>query len=230
MTPEELLNLDLSKLKPPPVGEENVPEVKILTERDLFTTELDTSYWLNGSYPSHEDLLRKFGPQYVDWVDTNLEKALKARGLPSFSVYRDPNEIDPHFALACNLVCDYNDKRTLAAKLKEVGLTTKKWQALLRVRKNLEYFKTRVNAIFTDEMDSVAKQGLIQSLAAGDLNAVKYYNEMTGIYRPGSENADLIKMLVIILMEILAQHVESSKLLVIADAMEQHPQLKELMK
>ena len=105
------------------------------------------------------------------------------------------------------------DKRTIPAKLKEAGLSTKDWQAFLRRKRHYEYFQSRLDEVFDEDIRNEAKLALAKSVTNGDLQAIKYYNELKNIYRPETQNSlQLISVVLTAVMEILAANVSSEVL------------------
>ena len=130
------------------------------------------------------------------------------------------DEFPPNFILAVNMICDTYDKRTLAAKLKSIGVSTNAWKAFLKNEKNRKYFEKRFNDSFHYDTGVAAKIALSNNVAAGDLQSIKYYNEWTGKYIPGQQNDVSIGIIIAKLMEILARRLAPQALNEIANEIE----------
>lgn len=155
---------------------------------------------------SKEELPKTFGA----WKAflTELQEPLEARGLPVFEQTHD--WLEPEFITAVTYICNFHDKRTLPAKLKEIGVTTKKWNAWLTKENYRAYFERRLDEVVDHNSKAMAKIGLNQLLANGDLAAIKYFHELENIYRPQStQNLFLIMQAI---MEILAKYVKQDVL------------------
>jgi hypothetical protein len=232
----DLLKLDLQALAEkefgPKADDFAPPPLPTLTPKQELLTRLDSSFWMDRKYPPVGILRSEFPNVDIESFLQEIEPALAARGLPPYKV--EPrvgkNELDGHFVLACNLVLDFADSRSLAAKLKELGLTTRKWNALLKVKKNKEYFQKRVDEMFDEDVKTEAKVALAKLVAAGDLNTIKYFHEFTGIYRGEAQTVAQLQQIILILMEILAKHVSPAVLMTVAEEIEHQPSIKELMK
>ena len=140
-----------------------------------------------------------------------ISESLKNRGIKTYNTTE--NYIDPRFAWAVSLIVNHLDKRTIPAKLKEAGLSTKDWQAYLRRKRHYEYFQNRLDEVFDEDIRNEAKISLAKAVSNGDLQAIKYYNELKNIYRPETQNANqMISIVLTAVMEILAAHVTSDVL------------------
>ena len=188
---------------------------KEIEHRKEHLTFIEVHYQSTGKLPSKADFENNFTPARLpktddDWKHLLLsfQEALEARGIPP---YETPLEyLEPLFVYAVGLICNPYDKRSLPAKLKEAGLSTRQWQAFLRKPAQQEYFQNRLQTIFDEDTQNDAKLALQSLIANKDLQAIKYYNELQNIYRP---QATLdVSIILRAMMEILAKHVESAVL------------------
>lgn len=185
---------------------------------DLLTF-VEVYYYENKRLPEFHVLHEHFKdhpdrpPFLKGWktVLDNISESLNNRGIKPYNTVE--NYIDPRFAWAVSLIVNHLDKRTIPAKLKEAGLTTKEWQALLRRKRHFDYFQSRLDTVFDEDIRNEAKLSLSKMVSNGDLQAIKYYNELKNIYRPETQNANqLISVVLTAVMEILAAHVTSDVL------------------
>jgi len=237
---------------PSPVGEKAFPETKFTpfsrfgSDRDIDTfradllTFIETFYYIQKRLPFVQELDKKFQthssrPKDISkWTEIveGIGESLSNRGIPPYEV-KGKDYIDPKFAWAVTLVVNINDKRTLPAKLKEAGITTKEWTALLRKKSHHDYYSMRIEQVFSEDIQNDAKLAIAKSIQNGDLNAIKYYNEWQNVYRPekgihinnAPENTtyvsepmsqQMITTVLSAIMEILATYVSSEVLLAIA--------------
>lgn len=177
--------------------EENVSELLNIRAATLY----EQQFWIHGSYGEIE--LEKFNVQEVNEI-------LKTRGLPSLASKKS-NGLDPRFVVACDLICDSLDKKSKAIKLKSVGLSTKQWNAFLRLAEYREYFKKKVDLTFKDA-DESAKLSLGKNIEAGDLQSIKFYYEFTGQHDPNKEITTNLNKLINLFLEVLVRYVEPSVL------------------
>jgi hypothetical protein len=204
-------------------------------------TELDKEYRENGSYPSFKELVN-WGKQYYltvgypsdreEWgfILDELATPLVARGLPIYTDGpTDTSAIDPEFVLISNLLCDVTDKRSKAAKLQEVGLTSIQYAAMMRRRANREYLVKRLDKVFDEDVAISAKLAIARGIEVDDLASVKYYHEFTGKYRPqehtaqSGNNNELFGMFLQAIMQALARHVTSEVISQVAAEIREAP-------
>jgi hypothetical protein len=188
-------------------------------------THYHTRFYFDGFYPTDEEICEKFAIPEGEFLNfrENISKALVIRGLDPLPLKKTTHNaprsvpgLDPFFVLACDLMVDTLDKRSASAKLKAIGLTTTRWKALLQKEDHKEYFSRRLEATFR-ETDNAAKLALSRNVEAGDLQSIKYFHEVTGIYRPNEELLMNVGILVGKIMEILAKRVEPAILAEIAE-------------
>ena len=241
---DEILNLDIQALKNKylPKEDENSENSEKISEiqfghrqnlniipRNLRTETIDfleRTYHKDGKFPSIQSIDRHIhlsrirnGPQTkVEWetylTSPEFEEILINRGLPTYD--SKTNRIDLNFSLAVTLVCDISDKRSLAAKLKDAGLTTRQWSGFLKRRSHYEFFESRLNRVWNDEVEQKAKLALMRSVEAGDLTAVKYFHEYTDRYRPQDTQILNLQIIITGLLEILAKHLNKQQLTAVA--------------
>jgi hypothetical protein len=196
------------------------------TDIKEIITYYESQWWINNDYPSEKTVLERFSieKKHLVLIEGNINSALESRGLPpvEFSVakIKKTDGLDPDFVLACNLLCDLNDKRTTAAKLKAIDMPTKKWQALLNDPNNRNYYERRVEKVFKNA-DIAAKIGLAKNVETGDLQSIKYLHELTGTYRPNQETILNLGVLLGKLMEVLSAILTPDQFVLAADRFEE---------
>ena len=191
-------------------------------------TFYELQYWKDGTWPDKETVKSVFKFNEQEWQNQVREiiSPLSNRGLPSEEILPPPpvkenvaEIFDPMFVLACNAICDTFDKRTLAAKLKGIEMSTAKWKAYLKKPRYREYFEKRWKESFQD-VELSAEMSLARNVEAGDLQSVKYYYELTGKYRPNDITIMNLGVIIGRLMEILAARLAPDVLSEIADEMD----------
>jgi len=241
---EDILNLDISKLRQEKLTEHRnqsknehrehrvsfglIPQ----TPRSVTIDFLERHYHNNGKFPNiksiDENLLRLGYRKDVphtreEWLtflsDPEFEEILINRGLPVYD--SNPNRIDLNFSLAVTLICDISDKRSLAAKLKDAGLTTRQWTGFLKRKSHYDYFEHRLNQVWDNEVEQKARISLMKSVESGDLTAIKYFHEYTDRYRPQDQQILNLQIIVSGLLEILAKHLTKEALIAVAAELEQ---------
>jgi hypothetical protein len=82
--------------------------------------------------------------------------------------------------LSCaNVLLDFTDTRSRAKKLSELGITTAKYQSWLRDPAFQGYLRDRSEGVLQDNQHE-AHLALVDRVSTGDINAIKYYNELSG--------------------------------------------------
>ena len=202
-----------------PVG--NLPSeldsISDLEKRLLM--ELTIDYWNDGTYRSIGHYQELFPVLNMEVVLSNLAERLDTNGLPQFdtSDKLGRDEPNPEFVVACNIVCDFNDKRGLASKLKDINRTTRHWNAWLNKKPNRDYLASRMDRVWDDNVEINAKLGVARLIESGDLQAIRFYYEITHKYRPQDTNVMNMQLILVTLMEVLAKHVSTEILGKIAD-------------
>lgn len=199
-------------------------------------TYIEVYYYENKKLPEVHVLHEHFKdhpdrPNFLKgWNRTldEISESLSNRGIKPYNTVE--NYIDPKFAWATSLIVNQLDKRTIPAKLKEAGLSTKEWQALLRRKRHYEYFQARLDEVFTQDVKNDAKVALSRAIQNGDLQAIKYYNELQNIYRPETQNAmQMVSIVLTAVMEILAIHVRPEVLNTIAAEIRTSPSVRKII-
>lgn len=185
----------------------------LIVNRELLkqvVTQIEARYWLLSEYPDGQKLNELFNLTFeeIKAYLPQINSALAKRELPPYDPYkRNKEELDPAFVVAVNSLVDISDKRSKSIKLKAVGLTTQKFNVLLKNRLNYKYYESRAEEAFSN-VAPVAKTSLGKLVDSGDLQAIKYYHEFTGIHDPNKEINRNLNKLISLFMEILVRHVD----------------------
>lgn len=131
---------------------------------------------------------------------------------------RPKNTLDPFFLIAVDLVTDTIDKRSTTVKLKQAGLTSQRWNNLLKDKRHYNYFK-KIHEEKFKQLKQTAEIALSKNVESGDLQSIKFFFEYDNIYRPETELGN-ISIILAKLMEILVQYVQPSQLQEVADKFE----------
>jgi len=200
------MELTFSKLEPTNVVGELFTKEQLI----YLVTQIEARYWLLSEYPDGVTVGNLYGFDFTQLkaMLPSINSALAKRELPPYDPFlRNEEELDPTFVVAVNFLVDVSDKRSKSVKLKAVGLTSQKFNSLLRNKLNRSYYETRASQAF-DEVAPVAKTSLGKLVDSGDLQAIKYYHEFTGIHDPNRELNNNLNKLISLFMEILIKHVD----------------------
>jgi len=189
-------------------------------------TFYETTYWLENEYPPETQVISRFDikkPQ-LEVILPAINKILDLRSLPPVELRPTPkprnSKVDPFFAAAVNLLVDVNDKRSKAAKLKVLNLTTQKYEVLLNDPINRKYYEQRI-AKLVKNTELTSDVALAKNVETGDLQSIKYFNEVTGKYRPEQNTSFLLGVIVGKLMEIMAKHLPAEQIILISEEFDQ---------
>lgn len=128
-------------------------------------------------------------------------------------------DLDTVKRTAISYILDYHDKRPIRVKLKDLGVTTTQYNDWLKEERFHTLLKRELDARFKN-VDIDAQLGLSRLVLDGDLNAIKYYYEFTGKYRPSTETNVNITVVLAKLMDVLVRHLDSEILDTIATEIE----------
>jgi hypothetical protein len=107
-----------------------------------------------------------------------------------------------------NAMLDLQDTRSQKKKLQDLDVSTQKYNAWLRDPIFQDYLRSRAEALLGDSM-SEAHTALIDRVRSGDINAIKFYYEMTGRFTParaGASNVDIMSLMNLFI-EVIQRHV-----------------------
>ena len=182
-------------------------------------TELNAFYLFNGKYQKLGELrkqvpeLDEFTPVGLKDLFTRANSSLKNRGLPEYHIkYKTATlDFEPEFIGAVTILADFTDKRPMAAKLKEIGVSTKQWNGWLKSQKYYDYWHNTVDRLMDREVYEEGRMALAQNVSRGDLASFKYFNEMTEKFTASKEfDPRIIGVLMSGVLDIIMRHVEGS--------------------
>lgn len=209
-----------------------------------LTTFVDVYYTKHGKLPAPTHFKLKFQLDFTeDELAARFNKPLQNRGLLQYPVKKEvpvpkpepatevelaPEEkaaleeieniptLPPVGVIAAHLIADVGDKRSTAAKLKSLDLTTADWNGFLANPEFNKFFSELVDNHFRD-YSTKAKLGLGKQLEIGELNAIKYYHEFTGEFRPQQQEVIHLQLIISQLMEVISRFLTSEQITQVAD-------------
>lgn len=231
---------------PPPTEAEKFVQLSKLPEGHEFVTFFETELTIGGTYPTTlakacaklslpEAELKRFAPiinqglvkrghDPVPYLLPFSEK--KALFEDDSQVIADLREkqlvndgvlLDSRFVAAVNMICDSSDKRNRTAIFKALGISSARFNGLMAKPNHREYFEAKLKEAW-GQGDYLAKKTVLKGMESGDLQAVKYFYELTNVYRPNQDLLINIGILVGKLMEVLSKYLDRDALLEIADS------------
>jgi len=194
---------------PPPVG-------KQLESRDKrILNYCEQVFWETGLVPTPEKVADElsFNLGFVQSVFRKdaFKSSLATRGIdvtPEIS----GKVLDPRQILLANLLLNLHDRRSIREKLQLVNVSTQQYNAWMRQPQFIEFLRKRGEAIFKGN-DHEAYIALTKAVSRGDVNALKLFFEMRGIYNPRLSIDVNIEAVMLRVVEIIAKRVNNPELL-----------------
>lgn len=168
------------------------------------------TYWHNHKrYPSDTELCTRFGFDHLDLQRLHsskfYEECLRVRGIT-----RTAGQLTDKQVAAVSLITNFSDTRPTAAKLAAIGVTPEEYNGWL----SNPTFKNELTVRADDILDNVypeAQAALAKKVKTGDINALKFYYEITG--RAQSPETVNMKLTMVRLIEAVQKHVKDPKVL-----------------
>lgn len=189
--------------------------LKPLTSTELKAIQFIESYYhrADGRFPSKvivESNIVDF--DINDALDNaTFRLSLTNRGInppvgPLTNSIADDPDISPEQLAAILTIINFEDKRTRGTKLRELGLTPSQWQGWLKQDSFRETLIQLSGANFKNAQ-YIANEALVKAMDRGDVNAIKFYSELTGNYKPATQQVHNIKIILARVVEAIQRHV-----------------------
>lgn len=160
-------------------------------------------------YPTDTDLAAQFGFDAEALLRLRGSKyyneCLKSRGIRQTSGGFSDKQI-----AALALITNFADRRPSDAKLAGIGVTAEMYNGWMQDPAFKRELQSRADSIL-DNVYPEAQAALAKRVASGDVNALKFYYEITG--RAQSPEAINIKMTMARLIEAVQKHVKDPEVL-----------------
>jgi len=152
---------------------------------------------------------------YTKFLDRqDVRTALLGRGVPLSILGGGKHDVLTEEQLtAANVMLDLRDNRSQKKKLQDLGVSSQKWQAWLRDPAFQNYLRQRAEGILGDNQHEAAN-ALVDRVRSGDVNAIKFYYEITGrhVSAPQGGNSPNFPALLMRVMEIIQKHVSDTEI------------------
>lgn len=191
--------------------------------KPLSAYQLDIINWIeqrwsiDGKFPPVDEFKKKFGNDFI--LEEHLGNdtfiiALRNRGIEISVInpYAPPDGLTTEQVAAVSLILDHTDRRSRAAKLKSLGISSVKWNGWMKNPVFKDYVHTLSAQIFGDSID-LAQEGLLKSVERGDTNAIKLYYELTGRHTADSGTVQNLKIVLARIVESVSRHVKDPEVL-----------------
>lgn len=113
---------------------------------------------------------------------------------------------------AANVLLDFSDSRSQAAKLRSMGIPTTKYNNWLKNPHFLRYLRTRAEDLISGTQHE-AHVALLRNIQRGNQRSIEYYNEMTGRYNPRRESEVNVTLILVRLVEVIQRHIRDPEVI-----------------
>lgn len=222
------LDLKLSPLDDKQETPKDEKKEESLTDYELsILAYVEQIYWEVGRIPTQDMVVEGLDPLKSTrtknkvaqtWAKPRFQSALEKRGME----FKDDSKLlSPTQLVLVNMLLNVEDKKSLRQKLDMLGIKVSQYQGWLRDPAFHSYLTMRTEQLF-ENSDHDAYKALIQSVIRGDVQAMKLFFEMRGIWSPKLDVNINVETIVYQLVEIVGRHVKNPEMLrAIADDVEQ---------
>lgn len=145
----------------------------------------------------------------------SFQRGLKNRGIvvPPHFAQENEEDILPVGYLsrdqtaAILTLLNYEDKRSRARKLQDLGITTAQFNGWMKDPKFKDYYMDLAEKQFKDALP-VAQESIIKSMEKGSVEAIKFYMEITGRHTGDTAGMQNVKIIIAKLVESIQMHVK----------------------
>lgn len=186
------------------------------TEDDLtILCYIEQYFWENdGEFPSQEIIVDtlKFSTEQVrkTFDRPRFREALIARGIVIDR--RADGVLTPVQLSLSNALLNVDDKRTIRQKLKDLNITVTQYNNWLQDPAFQNYMRKRSEHVFKIT-DGGAYRALAEQAESGDVQALKLFFEMRGLYSPRMNINLNVEGIIVQVVEIITKHVHDSEIL-----------------
>jgi hypothetical protein len=190
------------------------PQNISLTETQVeCLTFIEQEYMLHGQVPTVERISEVFGKSVETarkWMRSEeFDWILRHKGI---YLSRRPGVLTANQLMIANMLLNIDDKRSKREKCKEAGVTVQQLAAWGKDSAFQDYMQKRAEELFKSSSDK-AYLNVIKNMDSGDLQAAKFYLEMTGRYQPTVRHDINIDTFLGSLLEILQYRIGDPQIL-----------------
>lgn len=142
------------------------------------------------------------------WDTEEFATAAQALGVP----WRATGGLTSTQLLALQVLTNPMDKRDVKTKLKGLDVSYAQYQAWMRQPAFEQYMHTVTENLLTDHLPDFNRV-IVDKAMRGDLNAIKYANELSGRHDPNKQQVADLKVIVGKLLEIIMRNVTDQETL-----------------
>lgn len=166
-------------------------------------TFIEQQYLLHGQIPTVEAIAQACQldkEQVRRWMSSDAwQQVFEHKGM---KVSKNPQILSPLQLVVANMMLSTVDRRSVREKLSEAGVSPQQYAAWRRDPHFAQYMATRAEEQYKD-IEPEAYLNVMKNVQGGDLNAAKFYFEMTGKYRSASQQDFNLRGFLASLVEIL---------------------------
>lgn len=168
---------------------------------------IEQTYQYTRTFPKTEILEKRFAPFTLRGAmrKSSFVNGLVNRGIPL--PMAEHEYLSPLQVAAVTSILNWDDKRSRASKLKELGVTTAQWSGWLRSKKFKEYLNSISSENFEEAVDH-AHEGLMRAVDKGNTEAIKYFMEVTGRYSASNAEIQNFKIVLARVIESIQRHIK----------------------
>lgn len=190
---------------------------RLTTNELTLISYIEQKWHQDGKFPNPEIIENKFDVDIRDLILNKavFKKALDNRGIryPNYALGDiDLEDLSNEQVSAVITILNLEDKRTRAAKLKDLGLTVQQWNGWMKDPKFVEFLQETSAKNFHAALDK-AHEGLTRSIERGDVNGIKLYMELTGRHNTATPTMQNVQVLLQRVVEVIQKHVKDPQLL-----------------
>lgn len=168
-------------------------------------------------FPSVQEFIQEFGLSELEvkalWTHKFFLRSLERRGIPlpeQVDLHGNPFGLTDRQVAAIAILTNYHDSRSPVARLSMIGVTEQELQGWMSNNVFKNALRDRADEAFAN-VDIDASINLAKRVKRGDLNAIKFYFEVTG--RAQSPEAVNVKQAMQVLIEAVQKHVKDPETL-----------------
>jgi hypothetical protein len=172
---------------------------------------IETFWHTNKRYPSDTDLITQFGFTLLELEKIHASKffkqSLERRGISHPN--RAHGLTDKQMA-AIAVVTNYIDRRPTDAKLAAIGVTAEMYNGWMQDSEFKRQLQSRADEI-TDNVYPEAQAALARKVSEGEVQAIKFYYELTG--RANTPETINLKLTLLKIQEAIERNVKDPRVL-----------------
>lgn len=181
---------------------------------EKFITAVEAHYAINGTLPTVQLLVNNgaVGSESQALAFYKLPYVQKAFEVLGIKIDHDISILDPKQLAAVQIMFDFNDTRSTAKKLRDLGISGQTWQNWLKDPIFQKFCQDKAENLFTINSHEI-DQALFSKARTGQVDAIKLYLQLTGrlqeVTAPKIGNQDSHYFLIRIMeaiQEVLADH------------------------